>query len=63
MLTAEDPAPEIVHDCVIVSTTTNGSLQEAKNSVTSRLTVPLGHSFDFVECGFFTVIFEKSVDI
>ncbi len=54
MSTAEDPAPELVHsfgDCFIFSTTTNGSLQEAKNSITSCLTVSLTHTYSFVEKG------------
>lgn len=47
MLTAEDPVPERVHNfggCFTVSTTTNGSIQEVKNSVTSCLTVSFAHT-------------------
>lgn len=49
---AEDPAPEFIHifgNCFLVSTTTNSSLQEAKNSVTSCLTVSLARTHDSVE--------------
>lgn len=52
MQPAEDPTPEFVHifgDCFLVSTTTNSSLQEAKNSVTSCLTVSRAHTSDSVE--------------
>lgn len=52
MQPAEDPTPEFIHtfgDCFLVSTTTNSSLQEAKNSVTSCLTVSRAHTYDSVE--------------
>lgn len=52
MQPAEDPTPEFVHifgDCFLVSTTTNSSIQEAKNSVTSCLTVSRAHTSDSVE--------------
>lgn len=52
MQPAEDPTPEFIHifgDCFLASTTTNSSLQEAKNSVTSCLTVSRAHTYDSVE--------------